>query len=101
MDTIGILSTIGGLLTGGGLTWLFTIKSTRQQAQADAMQHFQAVYQAMINDLRSEVTRLRDKLQRVEQEQQRIVRRLSKRGCYKALTCPDYIKYGLDDDEDE
>lgn len=47
-----------GALTGGSLTWLFTIKATRrkadgeaQQVEVDAWKSMQDVYQQTINDL--------------------------------------------------
>jgi len=37
----------------GSLTWLATVKFTRQQAKADAMKSIQDVYQELIDDLRN------------------------------------------------
>lgn len=38
----------------GGLTWLFTLRYTRKQAEADAMKSVQEVYQKLIEDLKSD-----------------------------------------------
>ena len=48
MEAINIITHIVTLVLGGGVAWLFTIKYTRRQAEADAMQHFQTVYQGLI-----------------------------------------------------
>lgn len=60
METLNILTPIVTLIIGGGVTWLFTIKYTRRQAEADAMQHFQTVYQGLIKDLQDDRAELRN-----------------------------------------
>ena len=59
METLNIITPIVTLVLGGGVAWLFTIKYTRRQAEADAMQHFQTVYQGLIKDLQEDRTDLR------------------------------------------
>jgi peptidoglycan hydrolase CwlO-like protein len=58
MDWNSIIITLLGLLTGGSLTWLFTIKATRrkangeaQQTEVEAWKSMQDVYQQTIEDL--------------------------------------------------
>jgi len=41
-------------VSSGTLSWLFTIKHTRKQAAADAMQSVQDVYQELITDLNND-----------------------------------------------
>ena len=55
-----LLYIIGSALTGGGLSWIFTLRWTRASAKADAMKSVQDVYQELINDLRTDRDSLRD-----------------------------------------
>lgn len=108
MDTINIITTIGALLTGGGLGWIFTVRFTRQQAEADAMQHFQTVYQAMIKDLQDDRSALRQEIQglkdqqsldserikKLEEGQQKnvnVIKQLARLACVKAPACADCV----------
>lgn len=63
MEAINIITHIVTLVLGGGVAWLFTIKYTRRQAEADAMQHFQTVYQGLIKDLQEDRSNLRREIQ--------------------------------------
>ena len=45
-----IITAIITALCTGGLTWLFTLRYTRKQAEADAMKSVQEVYQGLIED---------------------------------------------------
>jgi len=47
MNEILITTVISSICTGG-ITWLFTLKYTRKQAEADAMLSVQNVYQQKI-----------------------------------------------------
>lgn len=49
-----------GIVVGGGGIWLFTIKSTREKARAEAMKEVQDVYQETIIDLREDKRLLKD-----------------------------------------
>ena len=46
-----IITAIITALCTGGLTWLFTLRYTRKQAEADAMKSVQEVYQELIEDV--------------------------------------------------
>ncbi len=60
MDFTQIIITILGLLFAGGLSSFFTLKYTKQKAQADAMLSVQDVYQETIIDLRADKTILKE-----------------------------------------
>lgn len=104
MEALNIIAPIISLLLGGGIAWIFTIKYTRRQAEADAMQHFQAVYQGLIKDLQDDRTELREnndrlaavieemkkrfsELERTVETNARILRQLSKFANEKAPSC--------------
>lgn len=104
MDALNIIVPIITLLLGGGATWLFTIKYTRRQAEASAMEHFQTVYQGLIKDLqedratlRNERDALADVVKNMEQRVKdlehkvdnnaKILRQLSKFAAEKAPSC--------------
>lgn len=53
-----VIMIIVSSLVSGGLTWLFTIRFTRQQAKADAMKSMQDIYQELIADLKNELSEL-------------------------------------------
>jgi predicted RNase H-like nuclease (RuvC/YqgF family) len=53
---IGLIS----MIVGGGGIWLFTIKSTREKARAEAMKEVQDVYQETITDLREDKRLLKE-----------------------------------------
>jgi hypothetical protein len=54
MYIIEVLIGCLGMAIGGGGIWLFTIKSTREKARAEAMKEVQDVYQETIIDLRED-----------------------------------------------
>lgn len=55
-----ILTALVSIITAGSLTFLFTIKSTRQKARAEAMKEVQDVYQETIQDLREDKNILKE-----------------------------------------
>lgn len=72
-----IITTIISSVCTGGLTWLFTLKYTRKQAEADAMKSLQEVYKGIIEDLktdreenRKEIEQLTARVKGLEQNQQ-------------------------------
>ena len=104
METLNIITPVITLVLGGGVAWRFTIKYTRRQAEADAMQHFQTVYQGLIKDLQDDRAELRlqnDKLagtieamneringlERTVETNARILKQLSRFASEKAPTC--------------
>ncbi|WP_302613794.1 hypothetical protein [uncultured Bacteroides sp.] len=104
METLNIITPIVALVLGGSVGWLFTIKYTRRQAEADAMQHFQTVYQGLINDLKADRTDLRQErdnladtieamdkrikdLERTVEANARILKQLSRFASEKAPDC--------------
>jgi len=108
METLNIIIPIVTLFVGGSGVWIFTIKHTRQQAQADAMQHFQTVYQGLINDLRDDRDQLRkdrdelageieDMKKRIQgletsvEQNAKVIKKLAGYACAKAPSCADCI----------
>ncbi len=104
MEILNIILPIVSAIIGGGATWLVTIKYTRKQAEADAMQHFQTAYQGLINDLKADRSDLRqerdslaDTIKKMEQRvnelernveaNAKILKQLSKFASEKAPTC--------------
>lgn len=67
MDVITIIVTA---VCSGSLSWLFTLRYTRQQAKTDAMKSVQDVYQELIEDLRADRSSLRDKISDMEKQLQ-------------------------------
>ena len=65
-----IISNVVTLLSGGGLGWVFTIKSLKRQQEADAMKSAQEVYRGVIEDLNQERGRLQGTIERMEAENQ-------------------------------
>lgn len=77
-----IIPCIASLLTGGGLSWIFTIRYTRKQEEANATKTSQEIYQALITDLNTDRGRLieeKDQLRGELSETQRQVKRLDQR----------------------
>lgn len=60
MDFTQIIITLLGVLFAGGISSFFTLKFTKQKAQADAMLSVQDVYQETIVDLRADKTILKE-----------------------------------------
>lgn len=63
-----VFSNVVTLLSGGGLGWLFTIKSEKRRQEADAMKSAQEVYRGVIEDLNQERNRLQGTIERMEAE---------------------------------
>ena len=77
-----ILPCIASLFAGGGISWIFTIRYTRKQEEANATKTSQEIYQALITDLNSDRSRLieeKDQLRGELNETQRQVKRLDQR----------------------
>lgn len=101
METLNIIIPIITLIMGGGATWVFTIKYTRRQAEATAMEHFQTVYQGLIKDLqddraelRKEIGDMREKINSLElivENNAKILKQLSRLACVKAPSCADCV----------
>ena len=65
-----LITNVVTLLSGGGLGWVFTIKSLKRQQEADAMKSAQEVYRGVIEDLNNERGRLQGTIERMEAENQ-------------------------------
>lgn len=65
-----LITNVVTLLSGGGLGWVFTIKSLKRQQEADAMKSAQEVYRGVIEDLNQERNRLQGTIERMEAENQ-------------------------------
>lgn len=63
-----IITNLVTLLSGGGLGWLFTIKSMRKQHEADAMKSAQEVYRGVIEDLNADRQRWQDVAEKLQAE---------------------------------
>ena len=63
-----LITNVVTLLSGGGLGWVFTIKSLKRQQEADAMKSAQEVYRGVIEDLNSERGRLQGTIEKMEAE---------------------------------
>lgn len=62
-----LVTTIVSSLCTGGLTWLFTLKYTRKQAEADAMLSVQNVYQQIIEDLKTDRVELKENIKTLKE----------------------------------
>lgn len=101
METLNIIIPIITLALGGGCTWIFTIKHTRRQAEADAMQHYQIAYQGLIKDLQDDRTELRKELadmrskiadlEKLVDSNTRVIKSLTRLACVKAPQCADCV----------
>lgn len=108
METINIIIPVITLIVGGGAGWVFTIKYTRRQAEADAMQHYQTAYQGLINDLKDDRKALREELQQLrkqlseadnrieilelgQRQNSSVIKQLAKLACIKASQCKDCV----------
>lgn len=65
-----LITNVVTLLSGGGLGWVFTIKSLKRQQEADAMKSAQEVYRGVIEDLNAVRGRLQETIERMEAENQ-------------------------------
>lgn len=61
MNEILITTVISSICTCG-ITWLFTLKYTMKQAEADAMLSVQNVYQQIIEDLKTDRVELKENI---------------------------------------
>ncbi|MGM9817177.1 MAG: hypothetical protein ACI304_09025 [Lepagella sp.] len=101
MELLTIIVPIITLILGGGIGWIFTIKYTRRQAEADAMQHYQTAYQGLITDLqedrkalREEILELKDRINKLEEGQEKnanVIKQLARMACVKASKCLDCV----------
>lgn len=57
-----LISSLISAIGSGGFVWLFTIKYTRKQAEADAMKSVQDVYQTLVADLKTEREELKESI---------------------------------------
>ena len=106
-----IITNLVTLLSGGGLGWLFTIKHTRRQHEADAMKSAQEVYRGVIEDLNQDrerwqemATQLQAELDNRDKELQAIKKQIQSLQRQLAATrpllcgdmaCPNRKKYTL------
>ncbi len=60
-----IISTLVSALCSGGLTWVFTIRYARKQAEADSMKSVQEIYQGLVEDLKKERVELRSEIEKL------------------------------------
>lgn len=103
-----IITLVVTAVTSGSLSWIFTLKYTRKQAEGDAMRSVQGVYQSLIEDLkhdreelRVENTGMRERFTELEtqisqlkkevESNRRLVKSLQPYICYRAA-CPERQK---------
>ena len=72
-----LITTIVSSLCTGGLTWLFNLKYTRKQAEADAMLSVQNVYQQIIEDLKTDRTELKDNVRTLKERDEEKERKIT------------------------
>lgn len=70
MEYTNLAISLISLLTGGSLMWVFTIKSTRLKARAEAMKEMQDVYQETIIDLREDKKILKNEYAEIADKEQ-------------------------------
>ena len=63
-----IITAIITALCTGGLTWLFTLRYTRKQAEADAMKSVQEVYQELIEDMKKRTDDVESQYRELQQK---------------------------------
>lgn len=61
-----IISTLTSALCSGGLTWIFTIRYARKQAEADSMKSVQEIYQGLVEDLKKEREDLKTEIEKLK-----------------------------------
>ena len=76
MNEILITTVISSFCTGG-LTWLFTFKYTRKQAEADAMLSVQKVYQQIIEDLKTDREELKENVRTLKERDEEKERKIT------------------------
>lgn len=103
-----IVTLVVTAVTSGSLSWIFTLKYTRKQAEGDAMRSVQGVYQSLIEDLKHDREELREEnngmrerfteletqisqLKKEVESNRRLVRSLQPYICYRAA-CQDRMK---------
>ncbi|MCA6042157.1 hypothetical protein KFX61_15160 [Bacteroides thetaiotaomicron] len=70
-----IITAIITALCTGGLTWLFTLRYTRKQAEADAMKSVQEVYQGLIEDLKNDRQELKKRFDEVDNKYKEVLQK--------------------------
>lgn len=70
-----IITAIISALCTGGLTWLFTLRYTRKQAEADAMKSVQEVYQELIEDMKNDRKELKQRIDDVESQYRELLQK--------------------------
>lgn len=61
-----IIGTLLSAFCSGGLTWLFTIRYARKQAEADSMKSVQEIYQKLVEDLKNEREELKKEIEELK-----------------------------------
>lgn len=67
-----IFSNIITALCSGSLSWLFTLKYQRKEAEASVTAKVQEVYNNMINDLQSDRERLKSQIGSIQDDRDRL-----------------------------
>ena len=68
MDWINILTTIGSLLTGGGLSWLFFWKLNKKEKRAEVDSKVITNMEQVLEEVKSRNESLHDRLSKVQDE---------------------------------
>lgn len=107
-----ILTIIVTAVCSGSLAWIFTLKFTRKEAEANAMSKVQEVYQKLITDINSDrehlkaeneklstlIKHMNERLNELEEKVRENERQIGKSSpylCALALTCQQFKKKDL------
>jgi hypothetical protein len=67
MELNEILSYVLTAAGSGSLSWLFTLKFSRKEAEANAMEQVQKIYQSLISDLQADRDTLKTRLSEMDE----------------------------------
>lgn len=72
-----LLILIASNLCTGSLSWLFTLKYSKQQAEATAMEQVQKIYQTLVSDIKEDRDALRADRELLKQQVQDMEKRIA------------------------
>lgn len=96
-----IITHILAAVSGGGISWIFNVKYSRREAEADAMTKMQGVYQTLVTDLQKDredlkrtIEEIRPRIAELEkktEQNERMLRAAKPFLCARAAgNCPDW-----------
>lgn len=93
-----VISNIVTALCTGSLSWLFTLRYTRKEAEAGAMEHVQRVYQTLVADLQADRSNLKETINHMNSRitvLERVVRDGAPRMCAFSDDCQKFKRYEM------